>query len=214
MRRMRRGTWLALILLIVSARPAKANIWDILLELSGPGPFDGRGNASATIYCHGFDSGSGFLRLLDRPDARGPCFFVDVRRFESPDDERFFRVRVTTTEVGPMYRIAPPIEVGFGVGVIHFNSSGRTADRATFSFPRVVLKPLLLVPSWQGKRKGNLGFFQFYFRETQILGELNKKDDFRATPTNTQPFKVNNDLVASAGMIIDVVGLVRLIANK
>ncbi|HYR85762.1 MAG TPA: hypothetical protein VE422_16850 [Terriglobia bacterium] len=215
LRILRRAT-LFLLLLTVPAPTAHADWWEILAELTGPGPSDGRGklpeSATATIYCRGFNSGSGFFRLLDRGDPRGPCFFVDLHNFEAPDDDKFFRVRTTLTEVGPTYRLAPPIEVGVGLGVIHFNSSGRTADRLTISFPRVVFKPLLLVPSLQEKRKGNWGFFQIYFRATHIIGELNSRDDFRPKPGHT--FQTRDDLVPSTGFLIDVVGLTRLILNK
>src|SRR2546426_6452456 len=111
MLRVLRATGLVLIATIFWSSPAEADIWDFLAELSGPGPFDGRGKlpeaAMATIYCRGVRSGSGFLRLLDNPDARGPCFFAEVHNFEAPDDERFFRVRATITEVGTTYRLAP-----------------------------------------------------------------------------------------------------------
>lgn len=211
-----RVTSLVLITMLVWSQPANADWWDFFAELSGPGPFHGRGhwpeNVMATIYCHGVSSGSGWVRLLDKAEARGPCFFADLRNFEAPNDDKFFRTRATVTEIGPTYRLAPPIEVGIGVGVIHFNSTSRTADRFTLSFPRVVLKPILLVPSWQESRKGNWGFFQIYFRETRILGELNGKDDFRAA--STRPFQARNDMVASTGFLIDVVGLTRLILNK
>jgi len=210
-----RITSMVLIVMTIWSVPAKADIWDWLEQLSGPGPFNGRGklpeSATATIYCHGFDSGSGWLRLLNRADARGPCVFADVHNFEAPDDERFFRVRATLTEFGPTYRIAPPVEVGIGVGLIRFNSTGKITDRMTISFPRVVFKPLLLVPSLQEKRKGNWGFIQMYFRETHILGKLNQ-DDFR--PQRGTTFHTDEDMVASTGILIDVVGLTRLILNK
>ena len=211
-----RITTLLLITMSTLSQPAKADWWDFFAELSGPGPFNGRGklpeNATATIYCHGVSSGSGFFRLLDRGDSRGPCIFADVRLFEAPDDDKFFRVRMTVTEVGPTYRLAPPIEVGVGIGVIHFNSNGRTADRLTVSLPRLIFKPFLLSSSLQEKRKGNWGFFQMYFRETHIVGELNSNDDFRPKAGHT--FKTNDDLVPSTGFLIDVVGLTRLILNK
>src|SRR6266850_5149319 len=197
MLRILRTATLVLVLLTFLPQAAHADWWEVLAELSGPGPFAGRGkvpeSATATIYCRGFSSGSGWFRLLDRADPRGPCVFVDLHNYEAPDDDKFFRVRATLTEVGPTYRLAPSVEVGLGVGFIHFNSSGRTADRFTVSFPRVVFKPLLLSSTLQEKRKGNWGFFQVYFRETHIVGELNSNDDFRPRAGHT--FKTNDDLV-------------------
>jgi hypothetical protein len=210
------------IVMTIWSQPAMADWWDWFAELSGPGGFKGRGtskfpfptNVAATVYCQG----SGWFKLLDNPDARGTCFFVDFRGFEAPEDFKFRRVSATVTEIGPTYRLAPPIEIGFGVGVMHFNSrfdttgETRTADRMTVSFPRLVLKPLLLVPGLQQKARGNFGFLQVYFRETAIVGELNKKDDF--LPLSSEPFQVRNDLVASTGVLIDVVGLFRLISKR
>ena len=86
-----RITTLLLITMSTLSQPAKADWWDFFAELSGPGPFNGRGklpeNATAAIYCHGVSSGSGFFRLLDRGDSWGPCIFADVRLFEAPDDD-------------------------------------------------------------------------------------------------------------------------------
>jgi hypothetical protein len=208
-------TVLLLILAFVPV-PAEAQIWDILAELSGPGPFTGRGNVSATIFCHGAlprngGEGSGWFRLLSEPDKKGPCYFVDVRRFKSKEDTYFFPTRVEVYEAGTMYRLAPPVEIGFGLGVIHFDSGGGEikANRMTLSFPNVVLKPFLL--STRLQNNGNWGFFQAYFRETRIVGELTAANFL---PKPGAVFETRHDFVPSAGFIIDAVALLRLFTDR
>ena len=106
------------------------------------------------------------------------CLFADIRLFGSDDDiepdgsprragNRFGPVHADFYEVGPTVRVLPAFEVGLGVGLVHFNSGGVTSNRITLSFPRVVFKPLLLLPSkWIGKlHREDLGFFQMYFRQ-------------------------------------------------
>jgi len=193
---------LVFVILVVFSRSAEADLWDWLDQLSGPGPFSTRGNAAFTVHCNRSGPGSGWLQLLDSAGSRGPCVFVDIRRFTSREDDKFFRVNVTIAEVGPSYRIAPPFEIGFGAGIFHIASRGESGNQFTLSFPRLVFMPLFLKESWQ--KHSDLSFFQAYFRQTRIIGELNE-EDFRLKPGQT--FSVRHDGVASAGFIIDFVAL-------
>jgi hypothetical protein len=223
---------LLFLLTTIWCRPVQAqDIWDLLAELSGPGPFEGRGNGTLTIYCWHPDftadpsqgkTGSvrggndRWFHLLQDPTAKGPCIFLDVRAFRThkgEDDPRWFPVRVEVYESGATYRLwqRVPLEIGVGAGVIHFDSAGVIANRAIVDVPRVSLKPLLLIPALQKTRNGGFGFLQAYYRASFILGNLNQ-NNFRPKPGTT--FSTDNDLVPSAGFLIDPVALARLIANK
>jgi len=205
---------------------AYAGWWDWLAELSGPGGFHSRGNMTVTVYCwHGpveenKDEGTTgnarnahWFHLLQDRKAKGPCVFFDARLFESKDlnDPRWFPTRLEIYDAGPTYRLWTPLEIGVGMGVVHFHSGAIKTDRLIFALPKVTLKPLLLVPAHQKIRNGGLGFFQVYYKAELIQGELTEAN-FRPKPGTT--FRVTNDLVPAAGFMIDPVALVRLIANK
>jgi hypothetical protein len=229
MSRALRFTGLLLVTLSIFPTPAKADLWDWFAELSGPGGFQTRGNGTLTVYCRhpdftadasegrtGNDRGGNdrwFHLLQDRKD-RGPCVFFDVRAFRThkhEDDPRWFPVRVEVYEGGPTYRLWAPLEVGFGAGVIHFDSAGIKTNRAIVDVPRVALKPLLLIPQLQKYRNGGFGFLTAYYKASFILGSLNETD-FKPKPGTT--FHTDNDFVPSAGFMIDPVALIRLIANR
>jgi len=197
-----------------------------MAELSGPGGFHSRGNITMTVYCwHGdvaentAEGTTGAARnakwfhLLQDRNAKGPCIFFDTRAFEVKDlnDPRYFPTRLEVYEAGPTYRLWTPLEIGVGMGAIHFHSGSVITNRVIFDVPRVSLKPLLLVPAHQKFRNGGLGFLQVYYRVSVIQGELTQ-DNFRPKPGTT--FKTNNDFVPSAGFMIDPIALIRLIANK
>src|SRR5262245_29319256 len=120
MLRLLRGIGLLLLTLTTFSQPAQADPWDWFGGVSGPGPFFGRGNLMATVYCWGADAGR--FKLLKHADDRGPCIFADVHRFKSEEDDRWFPVRMETYESGPTYRLAPAFEVGVAAGLIHFDS--------------------------------------------------------------------------------------------
>src|SRR5262245_49905394 len=207
MLRLLRGIGLLLLTLTTFSQPAQADGWDWLGGLSGAGPQTGRGNLAATIYCWGADAGR--FQTLQHAEDRGPCIFADVHRFKSDEEDiRFFPVRTEMYESGPTYRLAPAFEVGVGLGLIHFDSSGVKTNRFVLTFPRFVLKPLLFK---KNADNGNLGFIQMYFSENHIMGELNE-DDFRPRPGVT--FHTRHDLVPSTGFIIDAVALVNLILKR
>jgi hypothetical protein len=158
----------------------------------------------ATLYCKG--TAAGKFKMLHSADDKGPCIFTDVHRFKSEEDDRFFPVRMEMYEAGPTYRLAPAFEVGVGMGLIHFDSSGVKTNRFILTFPRFVFKPLM----FKDPSNGNLGFIQIYFSENHIFGELDE-DDFRPKPGVT--FHTRHDLVPSTGFIVDAVALVRLLKS-
>ena len=202
MLRLLRGIGLLLLILTTFSQPARADIWDWFGELSGPKEATSRGNIAATLYCRG--TGKPFVLLNGddfKNDKRGPCIFADIRRFKNKEDDRFFPARFEVYESGPTYLLAPPFEIGFGIGLIHFDSSGVKTNHLTLSFPRLIFKPLMFF----NENDSSLGFFQYYFRETRIIGDLTQ-DDFRPKPG--VKFNAQHDLVPSTGFIIDAVAFV------
>ena len=217
---------LILFLMATCSTSAYADLWDWLAELSGPGGFHSRGNMTLTVYCWhepvaedkaegttGNARNAHWFHLLQDRKAKGPCVFFDARVFESKDlnDPRWFPTRLEIYDAGPTYRLWTPLEIGVGMGLVHFHSGAVKTDRLIFALPKVTLKPLLLVPAHQRFRNGGLGFLQVYYKAQLIQGELTEAN-FRPKPGTT--FRVNNDLVAAAGFMIDPVALVRVIANK
>jgi hypothetical protein len=221
-----RVSTLLLLTMVIWSVPAKADFWDWLAELSGPGGFHTRGNVTLTVYCwHGpvaEDKSEGttgnarnakwFHLLQDRKD-KGPCVFFDGRAFEAKDlnDPRYFPTRLEIYQAGPTYRLWTPLEIGVGMGLVHFHSGAVTTDRLIFDLPRVSLKPLLLIPAHQRFRNGGFGFLQVYYKASLIQGDLTQ-NNFRPKPGTI--FATTNDVVPSAGFLLDPVALVRLIANK
>ena len=199
---------LVLTVLMACSRPAEANFWDWLEELSGPGPFHDRfisSNLALTLKCE--DSPVFHLSTKDVKSTT-TCLFFDQRFFRNDGDPRFARVDVSITEVGPSIRLHPAIEVGAGMGAIHFSGKGTSETRLMVSFPRLVFNPLLAVPRWQTDKNADLGFFKIYFRESIIFKGLSQAD-FSVKPgaAFSTPFSTKHERVNSMGFIIDAVAL-------
>jgi hypothetical protein len=218
---------LFLIIMTIWSRPAKADLWDWLADLSGPGEFDTRGNLTTTVYCRHEDQSSPrfaegmtgdtrggnarFFHLLQDRHSHGPCMFVDARRLNAKQNAKYFPVGVQIYETGPTVRVWGPFEAGVGAGAIHFHSRSVTTTRAIVDIPRLTVKPLFLIPSLQKHRNGGFAFLQYSFNLSFILGRLDH-NDFQPLPGTT--FNTRNDLVISRSFMLDPVALVRLLANR
>ena len=219
---MRRPFRLAVLVLTVSllgAAHAEAGLWDWLDELNGPGPSGSRGNFMLNLLCTGTGSPSESWRsrLFEIPrDATGrdACLFFDRRWFHADEDSRFYAVNITVTEFGPTVRIHPAVELGAGIGWLSYSSTHGVTNqefdgtRLTISFPRVVLKPLAVVPYRDMMTNPDWGFLQMYFRESIVAGELTQ-NDFASKPGTT--FSRKYQRVKSMGFIIEVPSLIRLV---
>ena len=106
-------------------------------------------------------------------------------------------------------RDMPYFEVGAGAGWMHVNSGGITSERFTISFPRVTLKPLLLIgPLQKRANSDNYGFIQLYFKETRSVHPFNAAD-FSTQPGFTYTPRANGEVLRSIGFIVDGTLLVR-----
>lgn len=205
-----------ILVLLAWAQPAQASIWDLLEQLSGPGLFDGRGNVLLSGAClagvHADNAGvsEDRLRLFGLPPAvkwpATPCFFFDLRRLHADADDRFSDVDARAYEFGVTFPIRRPIEVGAGLGWIHFDSKGVKKNQFAGTPVRVVLKPLLFVPKWQKDAKYEwMGFVKYYVKMTVISGMAGQ--DFGVSNT---VFDERNkySFLTSAGFIVDALELI------
>jgi hypothetical protein len=202
--------------ILIWVKPARADIWDWMEELSGIGPSHSRGNATVTIHCARTDAEKknnqkGWFKPLSKNSSERLCFFADIRRFKSEEDARFFPSRIEMYETGPMFQVVPALEIGVGIGLMHIDSTVTKVDRMTISLPRVVFKPLLLIPRVaRSDDSPDFGFFQLYFRQTRIFDEFTEAD-FNTKPGYTFPSRINGDMPSSFGFMIDVPLLIRAI---
>jgi hypothetical protein len=216
---------LVLAILLVGSVHVEAGPWDWIDELDGPGPSRGRGKPSnfmANIFCSGTERQPFRLPSPFRIDPltkqriseTHSCLFFDFRRFGAPEDDRFYPVNFYIAEVGPSVRLHPAVELGAGFGWLRFNSRNPITNREfegsrlTISFPRLVLKPLAVLPHARFQDNPGWGFLQMYYRATIISNELTH-DDFASKPGTR--FSRSHQRVQSMGFIIDVTSAYHLI---
>ena len=208
-----------------SGRAEAGGLWDWLEELNGPGPSTGW-NLLYNVRCSGKDG----LPANARPDAvpeklsgrfavpkysnaNASCLFVDYRDLHAAEDPRFYPVDVRITEVGTSAWVHSAVEIGAGVGWMHFSSRNPmtsedfSGNRLTISFPRIVFRPFLAIPAAKF-RDARWGFFQMYFKETIVVGNVNQ-GDFASKPGTI--FDRSNQRVESVGFMIDLRALVETI---
>jgi len=199
-----------LVVVMAQARAAQANIWDFLEQLSGPGPFHSRGNvlfSGACLSQLGGGNAAGAMNYFGIPpevtSPATPCFYFDLRRLRADADGRFKEVDASAYEFGVTFPIRRPIEIGAGLGWIHFESNGASTNQFSGTPLRVVLKPLLFVPSLQTKKWP--GFIKYQVKMTIIDGMAG--EDFGVSNSVFDERNKHNFLT-SAGFIIDVLELI------
>jgi hypothetical protein len=205
---------LFVITVLALPRTAHASLWDWIQEFSGPGPSNGRGNIAATLCLTRKFEG----RPLAIPGAtttgsldKIPCVFFDYRRFENQDDDNFpAKVTLNMWDFGPTWTFLPErqIQIGPGLGVLQATGNNATSTHFTVTLVRFGITPLALVPGWEKKRLPRI--LKWYYRETLVPGTLDATD-FGVTlgsGPGQSLFSAKNDLVRSAGFMIDLGELV------
>ncbi len=214
-------------ILLAGSRPARAgDIWDYLEQLSGAGPFHGKGTIAFTGGCLGSFVGSAAVRKqfdseqfrwagipyaeANALDPRTPCFFFEKNFGLSADpDGRFDEVKAHLWSVGVTFPIRRALEVGFGVGQLSFDSKGVSSSRVAITIPRVVIKPLFLlstIPSLSELRKKQYGVLKFYLNTVTIAGTAG--EDFGISNT-VYDERGKRDWLTSVGFTFDLLELVR-----
>ena len=223
MRTVRHSCVLSMVFLFAWAQPARADIWDWLEQMSGPGPFKtkplvgnwGPGNVTYTLFCRSpkksadftpfFDKGN--VNLSEEVTSGEECLTLDFRKFQFPGNERFEATFVQITEMAYGYKIAPAIEVGGGIGWFRTSSAGVSGSQVEVSVPKVTVMPALFFDAAQKHR--DWGFFQAYFRHSHILAEMDATNF--GLKRGNENFKLTSDGVASAGFIIEPIALIHLV---
>ena len=214
----------ALILLVclIGSGRAEAGIWDWIEELNGPGPSTGSNLPfMISFLCKPYDKtraasegkGKELLRAafevpaLPEPGAVNTCFYYDFHSFHVDEDVHFYDVNSRLWELGVSTKLHATVEIGGGVGRFSFNSrfpdslggTELSGGRLAVTFPRVVFKPLLAIPGLP--KKPELGFVQFYFKNTILKGTL--ADENFASKEGTE-FIRTNQRVESVGVTFDL----------
>jgi hypothetical protein len=202
------------VVLLAWAHPAFA-IWDLLEQLSGPGPFYGNnlknvlltGGCLAGVSTKNGTADYGYFGVPPEIKWPGtPCFYFDLRTLDADPDDRFFKVDLKAYEFGVTFPIRRPLEVGAGIGWFHFNSHGVSKTQFAGTPLRVVFKPLLFCPCQQDStNKKWLGFLKYYVKLTVIKGMGG--EDFGVSNLVFDERNKHNFL-ASGGFLIDVLELV------
>ena len=204
--------------LAASSRAEAGGLWDWLEELNGPGPSTGW-NLLYNVHCFGKDGLppgvtdeskrkdlTGLFAVPRYSNADASCLFVDYRDLHAEEDFRFYPVDVRIIEGGTSAWVHSAVEIGAGVGWMHFSSRNPvtnqdfSGNRLTISFPRFVFRPLNALP-WPKFRDARWGFFQMYFKETIVVGNVNE-GDFASKPGTV--FDRSNQRVESMGFLIDL----------
>ena len=201
MARVLRVLCLMVIVLACGWKPAEARnpFLDWMEELSGPGPFRGWGGFVATI-CFGGERFPG--RYSE--DIKKPCAYFDFRKLEAEENDNFLEfgeVGATAYDFGATWQLYRPIELGVGMGFVRFAANDVSTTRMTLTAPRLVIKPLLLIPGSSGWGKWTT-ILKLYARENIILGNL-QATDFGVAPGRST-FNVDNDKVTSFGVLFDL----------
>jgi hypothetical protein len=208
---MRRSFLFVPAVLLLSAAPGQAAVWDWIKDLSGPGPSESRGNLLWT-FCFGSP--------LDRRP-QDPCLFADGRRFVNESDDNFpNRVRFEAYDFGITWKLwEERIELGGGAGFMRFHSEDRinggemTTRKFTLNLPRMVAVPVRIIfpmiPN-EGWPRRLSRVLKVYGRFNIIPGRIDATDFGvpLGSGVGQSTFAEENDIVWSNGFILDLGELV------
>lgn len=179
---------------LAALNPDSALLTDAILDQAGRLGFNPR------IYdLEQADRGPG------HDDPRLICGYFDQGFFRAAADPTrgFPRLGAHLTDIGPSARLHDGIDIGGGFGWVAFSGDEiETKRRLTLTPLRIILRPILLaVP--EHHRKPWMGFLNFYWKETYVVGRLTGAD-FGAP---NDALSVNGELVRSFGLNLDVTAL-------
>src|SRR5688572_12610313 len=151
------GAWLvaASVLLCPGNAAAKGlgDIWDVLDNLSGPGPFSGVIPVVTGKFTCWEDGVKKVRTSMVDPDLSDPCLYFELRHLKAEPDIRYEEVTATLAGVGVTYHVLKVFEVGASGGIAVFKTTVGNTDYSVRNFvisPRFVFKPLrAFVPKWR-----------------------------------------------------------------
>lgn len=177
------------------------DLWAILEEFSGPGPFKG-GSLGATLC---FPDGIPQPSPLLQQDGRAPlwCVHGDRGTFASePSDDRVFpRIQITLTEFGGGVRLHNGLDIGMSAGWMAFVTND-TRYKWVVTPVRVVVRPVLLLARKNPKKW--YGIFSLYFKTPYVIGDITG-EHFGAAP---EAFTSDGEFVPSYGVTFDLAALI------
>ena len=184
------------------------DIWDVLDQLSGPGPFSGVPVLTGKFTC--WEDGVKKVRtsMVD-PDLSDPCLYFEFRRLHADPDVRYQKVTATLAGVGVTYHVLKVFEVGASGGLAVFKTTVGNTDytvRNAVISPRLVFKPLrAFVPKWRNSSRA--GALQMHYRPTIRFGKIDGSDF--GVPAST--FSAGTEFMPKGGsfIVIDLFDLFR-----
>jgi hypothetical protein len=150
------------------------DLWDVLDNLSGPGPFSGW-FATGKIAC--WEEGrKKVTTALTSPDPTDLCLYLEFHRLHADAQAPYPRVNATIPAAGLAVPLNRFFEVGASVGRAYFRVPDRDDLGATnwVVTPRLVLKPLRIVGRWKDNPRA--GFLQMHYRPMVRFGNINGAD--------------------------------------
>ena len=207
-----------------SARPAAAGLWDWMQEWSGPGPFTSKTKPPIMVNFCPDD-----YRIAEPSPSKTPkCLYFDVRYLDAEANDNFpVKVSVTMVDVGitnklRVWRLRDSVELGYGLGFLHASSDAGVASgsgvpigngsltRLTVTMPRLLVKPLLIVPEVLGHSdfsanhpgwRSVLSIPKGYVSGTLVVGRMDGND--LGVPTEVRQYSENLEYLLSRGVFLD-----------
>lgn len=187
----------------VAAFPSRAaaggldDLWDVLDNLSGPGPFSGW-FATGKVACWE-DGEKKVTRAMAEPDKNDPCLYLEFHRLHADAQPPYQRVNATIPAAGLSVELHRAFEVGASVGVAYFTTTVRNEDYSVTNFvvtPRLVFKPLRAFGKWRNNPRA--GFLQMHWRPMVRFGQVDGAS-FGA-PANT--FSSGTEVLVKSGSYV------------
>jgi hypothetical protein len=191
---------------------AHAAWWDNAEALSGPGPFKGwresvralcfnqqdRNTALSASTSRCLNDTSGDIQALVEAEV-GQSWSRDQPRFQdTPTDTR--GIRMDRYGVAYMYRVSPILDLGGGIGLVHFSGEGFDGfTKGTLTPIRVSFVPLGFLRKTDSATKWGRAV-RVHFSEAWIVGGIDASKDFGSTST----YKKGGEFMRSFGIGIDV----------
>jgi hypothetical protein len=187
------------------ASAAWGDLWDVLDNLSGPGPFHGQPVATGKIVCWR-DGEPDVKRAGAGLDRNDPCLYFEFRRLHVHPQAPYSEVWAKMFGLGVEFQQTPWLDIGASAGTARFATTVGTADFTVTNFvvsPRLVFKPLRVF--WPNKRR--LGFLQMHYRPTIRFGQVDGSDF--GVPAST--FSAGTEFMPKGGswIVVDVFELLR-----
>ena len=215
MKRLTFITCLAAACVLAQPQPAAAGFWDWLEEFSGPGPFTGFTLLGTEcwkdkVLQHSPIASEGVEANAPIPTLR--CLFLDLSRFHADQDpdQGYPALSVWLTDFGGSLRIADGLDIGAGIGVMAFGGDTVPDAKLVLSPIRIVARPIVLATPRSSRRDWQ-GFFNIYWKQTFVPGDLTGDEFGQVPPPGTPKFSLKGgELLGSFGVAIDVTSLIPL----